>query len=314
MNGTIDDLNDIAAFVEVVRAGGISPASARTGRPRSTLSRSLKRLEASLGVTLARRSPTAFSLTDEGRRYFEEVRGAVERLHGSHDAVAPGSRGRTIRVSVPILVSHFFLPPALEAFRQAFPDTAVRVRVEGDRVDMEAEGIDLVVRAGDPGGEAKVGRELFRSCRRVYAAPDYLARHGTPATPDELPAHDIVSCVPLPRIDEAVVWSLAGPAGPAAVEIRPVLAINDPEAGCDLACRGAGLCLLPQFVAWPALRAGRLTRVLPQWQEEARPVRALLTDGRKSTDAVRGLVTALAETAPAVLGSEPAGQPEPVGQ
>lgn len=135
-----------------------------------------------------------------------------------------------------------------------------------------------------------------------YAAPDYLERCGTPTTPTKLYAHDVISCVPLLRIDEAVTWSLEGPSEPVSLEIRPFLAINDPEAGCDLACRGAGLCLLPEFVAWPAMRSGRLTRVLPDWQEPAKPVRALLTDGRKATEPVRGLMTALAEHAPTVLG------------
>lgn len=302
MNGTPQDLNDIVAFVEMVRAGGISPAASRTGMPRSTLSRGLKRLEASLGVTLARRSPKAFSLTDDGRRYFEEVQGAVTRLRASHKAVTPGSRDRTVRVSLPILVSHFFLPPALELFRTSFPTTVLRVRVEEDRVDMEAEGIDLVVRAGDPGGDGKIGRELFRSHRRIYAAPDYLDRRGMPSVPAELSAHDIISCVPVLRIDELITWSLEGPSGSVSLEIRPITAINDPEAGCDLACRGAGLCLLPEFVAWPAVRSGRLTRILPDWQEHARPVRALLVDGRKATEPVRGLMTALAERAPAILG------------
>ncbi|WP_298434084.1 LysR family transcriptional regulator [uncultured Jannaschia sp.] len=303
MNGTPRDLNDIVAFVEIVRAGGISPAASRTGMPRSTLSRGLKRLEGSLGVTLARRSPKAFSLTDDGRRYFEEVQGAVEQLRASHDKVTSGSRDRTIRVSVPILISHFFLPPALELFRQSFPSTAVRVRVEEDRIDMEAQGIDLVVRAGDPRGDAKVGRELFQSRRRIYAAPDYLERRGTPVAINDISGHDTISCVPLLRIDEAITWTLDGPSGPVSSTIRPVLAINDPEAGCDLTCRGAGLCLLPEFVAWPAVRSGRLTRVLTDWQESAIPVRALLADGRNATEPVRGLMTALAERAPAILGN-----------
>lgn len=302
MSGSVPDLNDIAAFVAIVRAGGMSPASARSGAPRSTLSRSLGRLEAALGVTLARRSPRAFSLTDEGHRYYEEVRGAVERLSTSHDAVSPGSEERTIRVSVPILVSHYFMPPALAAFREAFPTTSVRLRVEEERVDMDALGIDMVVRAGDPGGQAHVGRELFRSHRRLYAAPGYLDRRGAPEAPDDLASHDLIGCVPLPRIDEGVTWHLQADRRGAQIAVRPFLAVNDPEAGADLACRNMGLSLLPQFVALPYVRSGALRRVLPNWQEDARPVRALFADGRKASDAVRGLARAMADCAPDVVG------------
>lgn len=302
MNRTDTDLNDVAAFVEIVRAEGLSPAAMRTGMPRSTLSRALKRLEGALGVTLARRSPKAFSLTHEGRRYFAEVSGAVERLRGSHHAVGTHAAEATVRASVPLLISHFFMPPALASFRKSFPSTPVRLRVEEERVDMEANGLDLVIRVGDPGGEAKVGRELFRAHRRVYASPGYVERRGAPEGPEQIVDHDVLTCVPLPRIDEAVSWTLDGPSGPAEVDLRPILAINDPEAVLSLACRGMGLCLLPQFVALPALRSGDLVRVLPNWQEPGRPVRVLYADGRRAAEPVRGLAKEIADHAPDVLG------------
>ena len=132
-------------------------------------------------------------------------------------------------------------------------------------MDLLGEGFDVAVRMGDlPDDALLVASKLAVFTLGLYAAPDYLAAHGDPQTPDDLTRHTAIRL--LRGHGEAAVWTLLQ--GAERWEAVPVgrLSANSPEMLMRLARAGAGIAALPDGFAQQAVREGTLRRVLPDWR------------------------------------------------
>ena len=287
------DLDDTALFVAIADAGGLAAAEARTGQPRSTLSRALKRLEARLGAPLARRTPQGFALTPEGARFHARAARALRELERAREEVSPGRAGRVVRVTAPTLMAQGLLIPALARFRRANPDARVALLVTNDKVDLIDTNVDLAIRAGEAKDERLVARVLFCSVERLYAAPAHLQRFGLPRSPAELRDRPTVHCAGARALAARPVWELTDGVRRERVELRDALAVNDPGTARGLAREGLGVACLPDFLGDEAARRGELVPVLPEWRTDEVLVRAILADGRDASEAVRRLLDEL---------------------
>jgi DNA-binding transcriptional LysR family regulator len=259
-------LDDLAVFVEVAEAGSLTEAARRLGVPKSTVSRAVARLETALGIALLRRSSRGHGLSDSGRRLARAAAMHVASLHDAGLAIERPARephGR-LRITAPVDLGQALLGPLLPQFTARHPSVHIEVELTSRFVDLIAEGFDLALRvpANKLPPSALVARRLGGVELNLYAAPSYLARHGSPRQPEDLREKDTVLLHPR---DGCSRWTLAGSRGTIAVDVRGQLGSNDFTLIRELIASGAGVGMLPSILAVADLRSGRLVRVLPEY-------------------------------------------------
>ena len=265
-------------FCAVVDAGSFSSAARRLGVTPAAISRSIATLEADLGTALIRRTTRRMSLTDDGVRFGEAARGALELLADARRAVgdvAAAPRGR-VRLSVPTTYGHARVLPAIAALHARHPDVRVDVDVSNRNVDVIGEGFDLAVRMGELGDSTLVARKLEDAELAIYASPAYLERAGEPRKLEQLAAHALIGFV-RPSSGRTLPWLLRGKRGEP-VEHEPArgLRCGDDFLGCvTLARAGAGLVQCYRFIADAHVARGELVEVLAAHAGRTRPFRLL---------------------------------------
>jgi DNA-binding transcriptional LysR family regulator len=262
-------LDEISAFVHVVKAGSFTAAARQRGVPKSTLSRAVTRLEEAMRARLLRRSSRSIALTDAGRAFYDR---AAPHIAGLADAAESALGGEdlpqgTLRITAPVDVGESFLADLLVRFTTRYPLVRVEVDLSSRRVNLAEEGIDVALRAaGKLDDSALVARRVGRTVAHLFAAPSYLARRGAPTELDELPDHDWVLFRPQ---DGEVVLPLEGPGGPREVTLRGRLGAADFAFVRAAVRAGAGIGMLPAFNAARDVAEGSLVRVLPGWSRPA---------------------------------------------
>jgi DNA-binding transcriptional LysR family regulator len=267
-------LDDVAVFVRVVEEGSFTAAGRALRRPKSSVSRSVARLEEALGARLLQRTTRALTPTEAGREYWPRARAAMAALDEAAEEVARsgGEPRGLVRMTAPDDGADL-LAGMLLRFSRRYPRIHVDVSLTGRHVDLVAEGLDLAVRAGELADSSLVARRVGVTSVGLFAAPSYLRRRGTPRTLADLARHDCV--VQLARGGSAT-WSFVGPEGRVSVEVRGQLAADQLSFRRQAVLLGAGLGMMPHFLAAPAVRAGQLVHVLPQYALRGAPVHVVV--------------------------------------
>lgn len=289
------DLNDIAMFVQVVRHGSFAEAGRRLGLPPNTLSRRIQQLEAQLGTRLMQRSTRKLTLTSAGRAFHERCAGAVDGLVEAGQALMTGSQEPSglVRVAAPADFFDFFPMEWVAEFLAAHPLVRLDFALSDAKADLIAEQIDVAFRGGPLADSGYVGRQLLGArSDGMVASPAYIAARGTPATLQDLANHD---CVTTTHPSGRSTWRLAGPDGvEEEVQVAGRFSGNTAQALRKATVAGLGIALLPPAMAMPDLQAGRLQRVLPQYQRTGQGLNVLYPSRRHlplAVSAFIGLVT-----------------------
>jgi DNA-binding transcriptional LysR family regulator len=251
------DWNDLRAFLAVARTGRLTAAAARLGLDHSTLSRRIAALERSLKAKLFDRSPTGYTLTDEGVRLLPMAE-EMERLAiGASEAVGgtAASVEGVVRIGSPEGFGSWFLAPRIGRLTESFPQLRVQLVAAAATFSLSKRDADIVVSVSRPqDGRLTVSR-LIDYDLGLYAAPGYLAAHAPIATARDLTGHRFVTYIEdLLHFPELDFVRQVAPEGCTALESSNLVA----QLRATVA--GAGLCVLPAFLA-----AGdpRLVRILP---------------------------------------------------
>lgn len=258
-------LKEMAVFAHVVDHGGFTLAARALGVEPSSVSRSVARLERALGVRLLARSPRAITLTEVGALTYAEcarivaASAEVQALAERH-GVAPAG---TLRLSAPVSLGQLWLAPLVVGFTRRHPDVDLRITLDDAALDLTASQIDIALRICTEPPAAAAARQLFAVPYVLIAAPGYLASHGTPDHPALLSGH---RCLHLGYGAFTPVWPLRRGAEEVDVAVSPRLALGNSLGICTAAEQGGGIGLVPAFAAHAALAAGRLVRVLPDWE------------------------------------------------
>lgn len=243
----MDKLRGMETFVAVVECGSFTGAATRLEMSAVMVGKYIALIEGQLGTRLLERNTRRQSLTDAGRVYFDEARRVLEQVANAERSVerlrlAPAG---TLRVSAPVSFGASIIAPLTASFLQAWPEVRVELDLTNRMVDLVDEGIDLAIRIGDIQRTDLVAKYLAPYRMAICAAPDYLARHGTPQTPADLAGHQCLSHTVWTARNE---WRLPG----AAEEVRwkrdAVLRCNDGYALRMAAVAGAGLLLQPEVL------------------------------------------------------------------
>ena len=259
----MDRLSTLKVFVSAVDAGSISEAARRHGLSTTSASRRLMELEQELGVRLLDRTTRYVAPTEAGRRLRDRVAPLVAGLdlairEAGEDPHAPSG---TLRILARRSFAMLHIAPLLPEFIAAHPRVAVDLQLTETVEIAPGEEVDLAIRLGTPGEKTLVSHMLASGRRILAASPDYLARAGTPASIEDLAAHD---CLTYRRAETEPVWVFETPSGRRELAVRGRLRATNGEVLREAAIAGLGLVLLPAWLISDDVAAGRLVPCLQQ--------------------------------------------------
>jgi DNA-binding transcriptional LysR family regulator len=258
------NLNDMVTFARVIEANGFSEAARRMGVSKSRVSKTVARLEQSLGVRLLNRSTRGLSLTEIGAAFHEHCTRIVEEATQASDVVSQlqsEPRG-TLRVTAPVAFGRLHVAPAVADYLNRYPRLRLDMTITDRMVDLVSEGYDVAIRIRREPSLHVVARELAPVRRVVCATPDYFERRGLPSTPQDLSGHN---CLHYTHFGTQGEWRFQGPEGEIVVPVQGSLRIDDDDTLAQAVLRGLGVALLPTFIIGGELKAGRLQSVLSDY-------------------------------------------------
>ena len=264
-------LNDMALFVEVAQTRSFRRAADATGVPNSTLSRRIGALEKAIGLRLMHRTTRRVELTEAGQLYYERCRRIVEEARIAHEQLGEmlAQPSGVLRASLPVDFATIYLAPLVAEFARRYPGIRFDFDLTPRRVDLVTEPFDVAIRMGELADSNLIARLLARLSVQVYASPRYVELSGEPTHPADLAQHE---CVGFPK---AGTWTLHRGPETVEVEVGGRFLVNSVGLFRRLATLDLGVILLPQEIAADDVAAGRLRRILPDWQGKSTPVYAL---------------------------------------
>lgn len=291
----MDRFQAIRVFSQVVETGSFSAAAARLGVSATAASRHVAELEAHLQTRLLNRTTRRVSLTESGRSFYERCVQVLADLQeaeqeASNAAVVP--RG-TVKMTAPINFGVRHLGAALAAFLATRPGVRFDVSLSDRIVDLVEEGFDLAIRIGPPGSGNVVARKLGETRIVPCAAPAYLARHGTPRTPEELSRHN---CLTYEYLSQRNTWWFRDATGVEhKVRVTGAMNSNNGDLLAEASVHGVGVVFEPTFIVAPEVRAGRLVPLLQDYEAAPLPIWAVYPSRKHLSAKVRVFVDFLVE-------------------
>ncbi|MGX1499141.1 DNA-binding transcriptional LysR family regulator [Labrenzia sp. MBR-25] len=257
-------LESLRVFTRVVELGSITSGGRDLRLTPAVASKRIKELEKHLGVRLFNRTTRSLTPTEVGKVFYDYAVKALESIEDAEAAVASFSdtpRG-VIRVTAPLGVGRRIIAPLVPRFVEKFPATEVHMRLSDRKVDILSDGLDVAFFIGTPQDSNLKLRKISDCPRVLCAAPEYLEKHGTPQTPDDL-LSDEHNCLLLryPRSPE-YYWVLQTPSGPRKLQVSGKMDADHGDVLTDWALSGYGIVNKPRFDVAQHLDSGRLVEIL----------------------------------------------------
>ena len=290
----IENLADLHVLVQTARGGTLTAAARTLGITPAAASATLKRLEAQLGTRLFERSTRAMRLTSQGQILLDYAQRAFELLAEGESQVDADRAALvgTVRVAAPSDLTRNLLLPMFDEFMQAHPGLQLQLSVADRVLDVTRDEVDIAIRFGTPADSRLVARMLVASSPVCSASPDYLRRHGTPQTPQDLLKHN---CITFDRGGRRHrTWRFCRDGQWTEVRVDGDRSADDASLAREWAVAGAGIVLKSEIDQRRDLASGALVPLLADWQTEPYPLHALLPSGRFIPNRVRALVDFLA--------------------
>lgn len=288
----MDRIDAMRLFTRIVERRSFSLAAEDFGLPRSSVSETVKQLEARLGVRLLQRTTRQVGPTLDGEAYYRRCLAILADIEEAEGAFTGARPKGLLRVDVHGTLARHFMLPGLARFLATYPELSLHIG-EGDRlVDAIREGADCVLRVGTPQDSTMIGRKIAELDQATLASPDYLARHGHPDHPDALNGHCMVG----------FVSSATGALLPMDFQVgarRDVMlpaqvTVTAAETMVAAARQGLGLIQVPRYHVAADLAAGTLVEILADYPPKSLPVHVLYPHSRQLSPRVRVFIDWLA--------------------
>jgi LysR family transcriptional regulator for bpeEF and oprC len=288
----MDRLQSMQIFARVVEMHSFTRAADSLVLPKSRVTRAVKDLEKFLGARLLQRTTRHISLTPEGTLYYDHCRRLLAEIEAVESSF-PGSAGRPrgrLRVDMTLSLARLVVLPSIRDFQSRYPDVELTLTVSDRTVELVQEGIDCVIRAGTPEDSAtlvarRIGAFDWVSC----ASPEYLERHGTPKTLEDLARHKAVGYLSS-RTARSLEWHFVENGEDRCIAMRESLVVNDTDAYVACGLEGLGLIRAGSYMVQQHLRSGQLRRVLADYAAPAAPLSVLYPQNRHLSPTVRAFV------------------------
>jgi DNA-binding transcriptional LysR family regulator len=296
----VDKLNAMAIFVRVVERGSFSAVARELQTSQPTISKVLQALESQLGGKLISRSTRKLSLTDEGQRYYNECRQILAAVDAAEHSFQSGREriAGHLRVGSSVSFGRLQIAPRLAEFLKRYPHVEIDLQLSDQNQDLISEGLDVTFRIGELSDSGLIARHIGTTHRVTVAAPEYLALHGQPQTPDELRKHN---CLQFNLLNSQNLWVYERDARRHEVRIKGNAQSNNSEAIREMVLGRLGISLSPVWLFSEDLNAGRVKAILQDYTAQSLPIHAVSPANRRQSARVKAFVDYMSqalETAP----------------
>ncbi|MQQ99719.1 LysR family transcriptional regulator [Glaciimonas soli] len=285
----MDKLNSMQIFVRVVEKGGFSAAAEVSGISPTMVGKHVRQLEEELGVRLLNRTTRRQSLTEIGQHYFERCKQALLEIEAADASVKEMQlvpRG-VLRVTAPVTFGSLVLTDVIAEYLSQYPEVELDLSLNDRAVDLIEEGFEVAIRIGDLPDSSLIARPLQPYRVVVCAAPAYLEKYGRPQTPQQLSDHN---CLYFVHVTSNNRWQFFGSAGKEIIEVRGSFRANNGWALRTAALNGIGIIMQPETLLAEEIAAGRLVRLLENYELSHRPMHVLMASNRKTTPKLKTFV------------------------
>ena len=288
-------MSDLMAFIAVAREKSFTRAAAKMGVSQSALSHTMRLLEARLGVRLLTRTTRAVSPTEAGERLLNGIAPHLSEIEAQIEALGDlrEKPSGNIRITASDHAINSILWPKLKKFLPLYPDIKVELIRENGLIDIVAERYDAGVRMGEQVAKDMIHARISPDMRfAVVGAKSYFDTHPIPQHPKDLLQHQCIN-ERLPTLGGFWPWEFEDNGRELKIRVEGQLAFNNSYHGVDAAVSGFGLAYVPEEIATPYIRKGRLIRVLEQFCPKWEGYYLYYPNRRQSSPAFVSLVNAL---------------------
>lgn len=285
---------DMEVFATAIERGSFSAAARVLGLSPSAVSRMISAIETRFGVRLILRTTRALAMTAEGEAYYHAARRILSDLSEVEQAIGEQAapRGR-LRVSTTHSYGRMHIVPLLGEFLDLYPGIIVDISLTDMVIDLVEERADVAIRIGPLPDSPLIARRLGESDRVVIASPAYLARHGTPAVPEDLQAH---RCIGFNFRRRQPWWPFARDGQVFDFPVAAAVECNNGDTVVQLALDGVGIARVGRFNVEGLLASGQLVELLASCNPgDVEPFHALFLGGSTLPARVRVFIDFLAE-------------------
>ncbi|EPH3308010.1 MULTISPECIES: LysR family transcriptional regulator [Gammaproteobacteria] len=285
----MDRLACMKVFVKAVEAGSISSAADELNLSSQLAGKQIRALEDGLGIKLLNRTTRRQSLTDSGQLFYERAKNILAEMEAAEALMAETRsepRGR-LRISAPITFGSHGLAPEIPEYLRQHSEVSVDLSLTNHTVDLVEEGFDVVFRTGDLPDSSLIARRLASYRLALCAAASYMKLAEPLQTPLDLLKHE---CLVFSHTSLRTQWSFDGPEGQVTVPINGRFYTNSGEALRAAAVAGMGILLQPYELVADEIEAGRLIRLLPEYEPPARSLHVLYASDRRMTPKLRSFL------------------------
>lgn len=272
----MDRFEAMRTLVAVVDGGSLSAGSRALGMPLPTVSRRMSDLETHLGAQLLVRTSRQLILTEAGEGFVAVARRLLDDL-GDAEREASGEYRGELLVTAPIMFGKLHVAPIVHAFLTAYPEVTVRLMLSDQVIDLVEAHVDVAVRIGRLVDSDLIARAVGNVRWVICANPDYLARHGEPATPEALAERD---CIAFEGLQTYRSWTIGSAAKARSITIHPRLSVNTADAVVDACAAGLGIARVMSYQAAAAIADRRITTILSDFDSGPIPV-SLVHQGQR---------------------------------
>lgn len=291
------DLVSLEAFVRSAESGSFSSAARKLAVTPAAVSKSVAKLEDSLGVRLFQRTTRKITLTEAGEHFLSDASKGLTTLQEAFERTT-GQRQEpsgTLKVSVAPGFGRQYVLPVLTPYLARCPKVTPEWHFENRQVELIAEGYDVAVGVGLELSAGLVARELAHIHIIAVSSKAYVKKHGAPKHPDELAEHQIIAFRSA-RTGKRRAWSMQNKKGQELVVDPPArVLLSDVEAMESMVASGAGIALIPTSQVLDKLERGNLVRVMPDWHADGGPLFVYFSSARLLPMRTRVFVDMLVE-------------------
>lgn len=278
-------------FVRVVDAGSFKKAAQTLRVLPSTVTKTIKDLETYLGVQLLIRTTRTINVTEAGLRYYDSCKSVIRDVQSAEDAVANNKTqlSGTIRIGTTPSLARRFVIPSLPRFMARHPALNVDFQLTDSVADLIQEGIDCVIRAGEPQLSSLIRRHIAEIPWYICASPDYLEQYGEPLTLVDL-GRLLAVGYGGNRNSRSTSWDFRHLDTVKDVSLTNRIVVNDTDAYLSAGIAGLGLIRIASYMAEDHLKDGRLRRVLPDFEVSTEPLSIYYPQSRYLSPGVRAFI------------------------
>jgi len=284
----MDRFSAMKAFVRVVEAGSFTKAASTLDLPNASVTRLIQNLEQELKVKLLHRTTRSVTVTAEGATYYERVVRLLAELADieSSTRLSQGKPSGKVRVETAAAIAGMVIVPALEDFYREYPEVEIELGVGNRVLDVVAEGIDCAIRIGNVAEQMMVARRIGSFSMTTYAAPAFLAAHGTPKRLEDLASFPMVGMLARGGMRPLPIGFIDGEQE---TEVTPryKLVVNDTNSLLAAGIAGLGIIRAPSYATRDAVASGHLVPLLQNWKSADVPVSVVYAPNRYLSAQVR---------------------------